>query len=368
MMNGNGRIGKSNSSPFNCMIKKFNLGFLFFVTTSIATLLFSASCTKEVPPSELKTISGTTMGTTFTVKIVDDKNITVNYDSLDLKIKNLLAEINKQMSTYIPESEISKFNNYDSTSWFSISYDFASLVQTSLNISKQTGGAFDITVGPLVNLWGFGPELKNTEIPGVKDLLNAKSKTGYHLIDVKIDTPSVRKSIADAYIDLSAIAKGFAVDKICEHLSSIEIKNYMVEIGGEVKTAGKNNKNESWKIGIETPDNQSTIQEIISISNYALATSGDYNNYFEENDVRYSHTIDPKTGMPVTHKLASVTVLHRSCTLADAYATAIDVMGPTAGYDFALKENLNILMIVRENASFKKITTSGFNKFIHSEN
>jgi len=307
------------------------------------------------------------MGTTFNIKIVEEQNLSVNYDSLELKINGLLKEINGQMSTYIEDSEISRFNNYDSTGWFNISYDFASLLGTALEVSNLSAGAFDITVGPLVILWGFGPELKKPEVPGVKELLEAKSKTGYKFLEVKVDTPAVRKNIPEVYLDMSAIAKGYAVDKVAELLSSKKIINFMVEIGGEVRTDGKNNKDESWKIGIETPDSPTNIQKVISITDYSIATSGDYNNYFEENGIRYSHTIDPRTGMPITHKLASVTVIHTNCTLADAYATAINVMGPTAGYDFALKENLIIYMIVREETGFIEKTTPQFTKFFTSD-
>ncbi len=307
------------------------------------------------------------MGTTFSIKIVDDKNLSIDYKSLESEINELLIEINLQMSTYIEDSEISSFNNYDSTGWFKISYDLASLINTSLEVSRLSAGAFDITVGPLVNLWGFGPELKNPEVPQVNELLEAKSKTGYNYIEVREDTPAVKKVKPEVYLDMSAIAKGFAVDKVVELLLSYNFTNCMVEIGGEVRTAGKNNKDESWKIGIETPDTHANIQKVISISDYSIATSGDYNNYFEENRIRYSHTIDPRTGIPITHKLASVTVIHSNCALADAYATAINVMGPTVGYDFALKENLIIYMIVKEETEFIEKLTPQFSKFLLDE-
>lgn len=366
MTNGSGKIRKSNFS-----ISFYSLRFLkecsFVFSIIIFTLLLIPACSKKSPSPDLKIIIGKTMGTTFNIKIVEEQNLSVNYDSLEFKIKNLLKEINRQMSTYIEDSEISRFNDYDSTGWFKISYDFASLIQTSLEVSKLSSGAFDITVGPLVNLWGFGPELKNPEVPGVNELLETKSKTGYNYINVRLDTPAVKKVKREVYLDMSAIAKGFAVDKVVELLLSYNIKNCMVEIGGEVKTAGKNNRDESWKIGIETPDLHSKIQKVIAISDYSVASSGDYNNYFEENGIRYSHTIDPRTGMPITHKLASVTVIHSNCALADAYATAINVMGPTTGYDFALKKKLIIYMIVREETGFIEKLTPQFSKFLLDE-
>jgi thiamine biosynthesis lipoprotein len=366
MTNGSGKIRKSNYSNSFFYLRFLTSRSLIFSTIIFALLFIPAGCSEKSPPADLKIITGKTMGTTFSIKIVADKNLSIDYKSLKSEINELLIEINLQMSTYIEDSEISHFNNYDSTGWFKISYDLASLINTSLEVSRLSAGAFDITVGPLVNLWGFGPELKNPEVPIVKELLEAKSKTGYKLIAVNVDTPAVRKDKPEVYLDMSAIAKGYAVDKVAELLSSKKITNYMVEIGGEVKTAGKNNKDESWKIGIETPDSPVNIQKVISIGDYSIATSGDYNNYFEENGIRYSHTIDPRTGMPITHKLASVTVIHSNCALADAYATAINVMGPTVGYDFALKENLIIYMIVREETGFKEKTSSQFTKFLSS--
>jgi len=364
MMNGSGIIRRSSCSWSFSYLRFLARGSIIFFVVLLFFIFVTAGCTKKSPPAELRSIAGKTMGTTFIIKIVDDKNLSTDYKSLELKINELLQEINRQMSTYIGDSEISRFNNYDSTGWFNISYDFASLLNTAIDVSSLSAGAFDITVGPLVNLWGFGPELKKPEVPGVKELLEAKSQTGYKFIEVRVDTPAVKKGKPEVYLDMSAIAKGYAVDKVAELISSKKIINYMVEIGGEVRTAGKNNKDESWKIGIESPDSPANIQKVISISNYSIATSGDYNNYFEENGIRYSHTIDPRTGMPITHKLASVTVIHTNCTLADAYATAINVMGPTAGYDFALKENLIIYMIVREENGFIEKTTSQFTKFL----
>jgi thiamine biosynthesis lipoprotein len=367
MMNGSGKIRKSSYFRSLSSLRFLTSGSLIFSALLLIIIFLTASCTKKPPPADLMSITGKTMGTTFSIKIVNDKNLSIDYYLLESEINELLKEINQQMSTYIKDSEISRFNDYDSTGWFNISYDFAFLLKTALEVSSISEGAFDITVGPLVNLWGFGPELKNPEVPGVKELLEAKSKTGYEFIAVKVDTPAVKKDNPEVYLDMSAIAKGYGVDKVSELLSSKKIINYMVEIGGEARTAGKNNKDESWKIGIETPDSHSNIQKVISISDYSIATSGDYNNYFEENGIRYSHTIDPRTGMPITHKLASVTVIHSNCALADAYATAINVMGPTVGYDFALKENLIIYMIVKEETGFIEKLTPQFSKFLLDE-
>jgi thiamine biosynthesis lipoprotein len=322
------------------------------------------ACTQRKPSLALKEITGKTMGTFFSVKIVDEETTNLNYKEIENEINTLLKEVNRQMSTYIEDSEISTFNKYSGTDWFTTSYDFAYVVDIALRVSYESYGAFDITVGPLVNLWGFGPEIKKFTIPSKSELDQAKSKTGYQNLEVSVDISAVKKDIPDLYLDLSAIAKGFGVDLITEYLESIKVKNFMVEIGGEVRTMGKNHEGEYWKIGIELPGSNSDIQKVVSISNFSIATSGDYHNYFEEDGVRYSHTIDPRTGMPITHKLASVTVVHSSCTLADAYATAINVMGPEAGYSFALENNLAVYFILRYKNVFIEKSTKQFTEYI----
>jgi thiamine biosynthesis lipoprotein len=303
------------------------------------------------------------MGTTFTIKIISDKN-----DFNDFKIKtavdSLLHEVNRQMSTYISDSEISQFNKSSDTTFFQISDDFYFVVQQALEVSKQTNGAFDITVMPLVELWGFGPDINKFVYPSVAELQKVKSFTGYELIEFKKNPTSIRKKNKNVKIDLSAIAKGFGVDKIADYIESKYISNFMVEIGGEIRANGKNINDENWKIKIQLPVNVDSLNNIVSISKYSIATSGDYMNFVETDSVRFSHTIDPRTGMPVTHNLVSVTVIHSSCTLADAYATAISVLGSEPGSSFAKQLDLPVFMIVEENNSFAVNFNKSFQNFI----
>jgi thiamine biosynthesis lipoprotein len=310
---------------------------------------------------------GQTMGTIFQVKIVYDDSIRIDEEILKGEINETLKKINNQMSTYIEDSEISLFNKYSNTDWYSISEDFAFVLENALEISKQSSGAFDITVGKLVNLWGFGPEMKEHTVPDNDQVTALKAITGYQHIEVRLEPPSVKKDIPGVFIDLSAIAKGFGVDKIAEYLDSKHLKNYLVEIGGEVRTSGNNQKNSPWKVGIEYPDSSSGIYEVISLKSYSIATSGNYHNYFEKNGIRYSHTIDPRTGMPLSHKLASVTVVYKSCILADAYATAINVLGPELGISFALEHEIPAYLIVREKDGFVIKNTPQLDKFLNRE-
>ncbi len=327
-------------------------------------LLFLFSCInrKEI---EVREFSGQTMGTTYSIKVVSKSN-SFQKSKIQSGIDSVLIDINKKMSTYITDSELSKFNKYQDTNWVKVSRDLAIVISKALEISKASNGMYDITIGPLVNLWGFGPKFKDKKIPSDKEILEQKKNVGYKNILVDLDNSKIKKRIKNIYCDLSSIAKGYGVDKVGIFLESIGFENYMVEIGGEVRTKGENGKNEKWKIGIATPTNDG-LQKIVNLSNYSMATSGDYLNYFEENGIRYSHTINPKTGKPITHKLASVSVIHSNCSNADAYATAIDVMGPKEGYKFALQQNLPIFMIVREKNGFVEKMTPQFSEFISTK-
>lgn len=305
------------------------------------------------------------MGTTFSIKVIEKNEVTENdYSNIESDINDLLKEVNRQMSTYIPTSEISEFNKSESTDWIEISEDFAFVVDEALKICEASEGYFDITIGPLVNLWGFGPENRPTLIPTDEEIQNRLNEIGYAKVSVKLNPPMIKKENPKIQIDLSAIAKGFGVDKVADYLSSKGFNNYMVEIGGEVRTSGTNHKADDWKIGISTPDAKMGIQKVVNISDNSLATSGDYYNYFENEGKRFSHTIDPRTGKPITHKLASVTVIHKSCAKADGIATAIDVMGPELGLKFADKMELPIFMIVRDGNNFVEKMNKNFENIL----
>jgi thiamine biosynthesis lipoprotein len=332
--------------------------FKYILLLFIISLIISCN-TSEL--SEVFLLDGNTMGTTYTVKIVSDqKNLNGN---VQYKIDSLLASVNQSMSTYIDDSEISKFNNYKDTTWYSVSNEFAYVLSEAKKISEATDYYYDVTIGPVVNLWGFGPTNQSAEIPTSGEIEKAKNNTGIAKLIIDLDNNKIKKTTGDLYLDLSSIAKGFGVDKVGELVEDLGYTNYMIEIGGEVRTRGINDKNEPWKIGISTPLGNS-LQKVVAISNLSIATSGDYLNYFEENGVRYSHLINPKTGKPITHNLASVSVIAEECSYADALATAIDVMGPTLGFNFALEKKLPIFMIVRENNSFVEKMTPQFEEFI----
>jgi len=327
---------------------------LFFL---LITILSSCS-TKEIIEYSFV---GTTMGTSYSVKIIEVKNKAL--ENVKAKVDSILVDVNNNMSTYIPNSELSKFNSYNDTTWFSTSKELVQLFSEAIEISNLTNKSFDITIGQLVNLWGFGPTRNKNKIPTTKEINILLRDTGIDKIKIHIKNQNIKKLESKLYCDLSAIAKGYGVDKLAEYFDKLKFNNYMIEIGGEVRTKGTNLKKDKWKIGISSPNNNN-LEAIIELSNYSMATSGDYLNYFEKDGYRYSHTIDPRTGKPITHNLASVTVISENCRYADALATAINVMGPEEGYNFALQENLPIFMIVREKNNFVEKMTVQFSKFI----
>lgn len=338
-----------------------NPGKLKLTCFFLAQILFLLGCSES---PVLQSISGATMGTWYNIKYIPvEKEALDNSDFIKAGVDSTLEQVNQQMSTYDPNSEISIFNSSGDTTWHSVSTDFANVVSIAQLISDQSDGAFDITVGPLVNLWGFGPEDRKRVIPDEEDIQLARRLVGYKNLLVRINPSALKKKIPGLYIDLSSIAKGYGVDRAGGFLESRGIYNYMVEIGGEIKTSGSNGGN-PWKIGIQTPDDTRGLEAILKLSGESVATSGDYHNYFEQDGKRYSHTIDPKSGMPITHKLASISVIYPNCTGADAYATAIDVMGPTLGLEFARKMKLSAFFIVKGEGKFKEKMTRSFNKYL----
>jgi len=332
-------------------------------TLLFLTLLFLLGCSPG-NKNNLVEFSGSTMGTTYSIKVIDENlfQSKLKKESLKSTIDSLLSGVNNQMSTWQKDSEITLFNASKNTDWFNVSNDFVYVIEEAQKISEASNGALDITVGQLVNLWGFGPTINDDNIPSDELLKKAKSLCNYKMILFDKEKASIRKELEDVYIDLSSIAKGFGVDKISNYIKGSGYNNFLVEIGGEVRASGKNHLNELWKIGISVPDGSFDIQKIISLDNAAVATSGDYRNYFEKNGIRYSHTIDPRTGRPINHSLASVSVVYDNCTAADGFATAIEVLGPEEGYKLALKEKLPVLLIVKTDKGFIEKMTPEFKK------
>ncbi len=303
---------------------------------------------------EILVLNGLTMGTTYSVKINTD-NAFVEKNKISNDIDEILSEINQSMSTYIKESELSNINYSTISDWQSISDDLFEVINHAINVSLKTNGAFDITIAPLVNLWGFGPDKLQNKIPTDEIIELTKKNTGYKKISIDKSLKMISKLDPNLHIDLSGIAKGFAVDKIARYLDKCGFKNYLVEIGGELIGKGLNKDKEIWQIGIDNPNNNSDrIKRIIQLEDMAMATSGNYMNYFEKDGIRYSHTINPVTGRPIKHKLASVTVLDSSTMNADALATAFMVLGPEKALSLANNLEIALYLIIKNGERFEE--------------
>ncbi|PHM63390.1 FAD:protein FMN transferase ApbE [Xenorhabdus ishibashii] len=326
-------------------------------------LLFTTMMLVACGGSEQQNLNGQTMGTYYSVKYVADSSAPAP-ENLQKEIDRLLEEVNDQMSTYRPNSELSRFNqSREVNKPFPVSAATAKVVKEAIRINKLTEGALDVTVGPLVNLWGFGPEGRITKAPTDEELKTRRAWTG--IDNLSVEGNNLIKSIPELYVDLSSIAKGYGVDVVAEYLGSHHIKNYMVDIGGEVRTSGNNGKGNPWRIAIEKPSDSGmaqNAQEIIEPGNMSVATSGDYRNYFEQNGVRYSHTINPQTGRPITHNLVSITVIAPTCMSADGFSTGLDVLGPEKGMEVAEKLNIPVFMIVKTKDGFEERYNTAFKK------
>ena len=322
-------------------------------TLVILAALALGACGANAPGET--TIAGNTMGTQFSVKLVAHAP---DVTFLESQIQASLDDVNRMMSTYDAESEISLFNAAVSTEWFPVSQAFCASIEQALELSAMTDGAFDITVAPLVNLWGFGSD-EMIEEPPDQEQINARlARVGYRHLHADCARPALRKDIPELMLDMSACGKGLAVDEIAELLEATGIDNYLVEVGGEIRLRGRNVKGKPWAIGIERPlTTERNPHTVVHLTDTALATSGDYRNFFEAGGRLYSHTIDTHTGRPVTHTLASVTVIDPSGYRADALATALLVMGPDKGMEFAVSEGIAAMFLSRDESGITEAST-----------
>ncbi|MEX0717166.1 MAG: FAD:protein FMN transferase [Planctomycetaceae bacterium] len=328
-----------------------------FASSLFVLVALAAGCSNE--PVALV---GMTMGTTYSVK-VDRLPSGVDAKSLQSEIDARLELVNDQMSTWRDDSELSRFNAHDGIDWFPVSAATAKVVAAARDISEQSGGAFDATVMPLVNLWSFGPEARPQKIPTDEELAAVRGHVGWRKLHVRDDPPALKKDDPRLAVDLSAIAKGYGVDVVAEYLDELKVAGYMVEIGGEVRTLGNKPDGGAWRIGIEAPlDDVRQVYDALELTGSSLATSGNYRHYFLEGGKRYSHTIDPRTGRPIEHRLASVSVVADDCMTADALATTLMVLGPDAGYDWAKKHDLAALFLVGDGEQFEKKATPRFER------
>ncbi len=333
----------------------------------IALTVTLSACFPSNPSNKTEVLlQGSTMGTTYNIKVVATKEQLIKL-KLQQQIDKALEQVNQEMSTYIKSSEISLFNQSISTQPVHVSSGFARVLKESIRLGELSEGKLDITVGPLVNLWGFGPEQHPETVPSDEVLAATKKRVGLH--NLVLEGHLLSKKIPDLYVDLSTTAKGYGVDIVAELIESNGFTNYLVEIGGEMRLRGFKHTGELWAIAIEKPildpsGEERAVHQVIIPKDNAVATSGDYRNYFEVDGRRFSHIIDPESGKPINHNLVSVTVIHPSSMTADGLSTTLMVMGMEQGMAFAVKNDLAALFISKTENGFDEQFTVKFKQYL----
>lgn len=340
-------------------LKKLVPAFIFVVGL-FGLQLWRGQQARTADPPEL-VLSGPTMGTRYNIKVVGPGLDAAKQAQLQADLDAALSAVLADMSTYDPQSSLSRFNQSRSVDPQAVPAPLLTVVALSQAIHQASDGAFDVTVGPLVNAWGFGPDQRgNPPDSAARDRLRAF--VGADKLRVDTAAGTLQKTHPQLYVDLSAIAKGYGVDRVADAIEAAGYTHYMVEIGGEVRARGLNAAGKPWRIGVERPqDEGSSVLQVVRPGDGAMATSGDYRNFIEVEGRRFSHTIDPRTGEPIAHGLASVTVFHARCAEADAWATALNVLGPVAGPAKAEQQGLAALFLVRKpDGTFEAVETSRF--------
>ena len=309
-------------------------------------------------------VTGKTMGTFYSVKLITAKKEFP--ETWQNRIDNRLKQVNKNLSMFDPDSEISRFNRQPAGTPFEISPDFSTVLSVSQQIFQLSRGAWDGTVKPLVDLWGFGTRSGKFAVPEPDKIASALSRVGFDKLELTPKT--LTATSGQVTLDLGSIAKGFGVDAVAGLLRSYDIKDYLVEIGGEVSGAGHNQKRKPWSVGIIRPEkNQMNqgIYRVVTLKDQAIATSGDYRNYVVKNHQTYSHIIDPKTGYPVKNQVVSTSVIAPDCTLADGLATALMVMDIKDGIAMINSlDQVECLIIQKTDTGFEEFESAGFAKLV----
>ena len=314
---------------------------------------------------EVLEVSGPAQGTTYSVQVVAPP---AGLDEAKLRtlVEAELATVDELLSTWRDDSDLARFNDASAERWVPVPPELAGLVARSLEIGRRTDGAFDITVAPLLRLWGFGPEAEGPpRVPDDAAIREARARTGPDMIEVRREPPALRKARAGVVVSLDGIAQGYTVDRLAGRLDAAGTSRFLVELGGELFGRGRNARGESWTIGIEEPTpGVRRLHGTVRLDGVGMTTSGDYRDFFEADGERYSHTIDPRTGRPVGHDLRSVTVIAPSAAEADALATALLVLGPEAGLAHAREHDLAALFIAGDDDGYTDTATAAFERYM----
>jgi thiamine biosynthesis lipoprotein len=306
----------------------------------------------------IERISGPTMGSTYSIQYVPAAQ-TPDSQRVKAEVETILAALDQQFSNWRSDSVVSRFNDLPAGACQALPEDMRRLLAYGEFLFRESGGAFDLTVQPLMNLWGFGPQSRGERLPDAGALARERARVGHQ--HLHLDGEKLCKDVA-AQLDFDSIVAGYAVDQVGDRLSALGIQAYLVEITGELKAVGHKPDGSSWRIALEVPSGASErqVERTIALDGYSVSTSGDYRNYFEEGGQRYSHTFDPRVGTPVKHALAAVTVVDPLALHADGLSTLLMVLGPEEGYAFAERHDLAAYFIMRQGQGFVARATPRF--------
>ncbi|WP_408980355.1 FAD:protein FMN transferase [Pseudomonas sp. B21-048] len=307
----------------------------------------------------MESFGGPTMGSTFSIKYVRHAGLPAPAE-IRVQVEKILADVDQQMSTYRSDSDIERFNVLPANRCQTMPAPILELVRMGERLSSLSDGSFDLTVEPLLNLWGFGPQAREEKVPSAEAIAQVRQRVGYtHL---RIDGGQLCKDAA-VEVDFNSVAAGYAVDTIAEKLEALGIHDYLAEVTGELKAVGKKLDGSPWRVALEEPrDDQQIAQKIIAVDGYGVSTSGDYRNYFQQNGQRYSHTFDARTGAPVLHTLASVTVIHPSALMADGLSTLLLILGPERAWDYAQIHDIAAFFVIRADTGFVTRSNQAFER------
>ncbi|HBZ8078305.1 FAD:protein FMN transferase ApbE [Klebsiella quasipneumoniae] len=336
-----------------------------------ACVLFSgcdSATTPATPASTATVLDGKTMGTFWRVSVIGVDE--AKAQALRAKVQAQLDADDRLLSTWKNDSALMRFNHATDTRPWPVSEAMADIVTLSLRIGAKTHGAMDITVGPLVNLWGFGPDKQPVATPDAQAIAAAKARTGLQHLQVinQSGTQFLQKDIPDLFVDLSTVGEGYAADHLARLMEQEGISRYLVSVGGALVSRGMNGEGKPWRVAIQKPtDRENAVQAIVDINGHGISTSGSYRNYYELDGKRISHVIDPQTGQPITHKLVSVTVIAPTALEADGWDTGLMVLGPEKAQQVVREQGLAVYMIVKEGEGFKTWMSPQFRTFLVGE-
>lgn len=336
-----------------------------------ACVLFSgcySATTPATPASTATVLDGKTMGTFWRVSVIGVDE--AKAQALRAKVQAQLDADDRLLSTWKNDSALMRFNHATDTRPWPVSEAMADIVTLSLRIGAKTHGAMDITVGPLVNLWGFGPDKQPVATPDAQAIAAAKARTGLQHLQVinQSGRQFLQKDIPDLFVDLSTVGEGYAADHLARLMEQEGISRYLVSVGGALVSRGMNGEGKPWRVAIQKPtDRENAVQAIVDINGHGISTSGSYRNYYELDGKRISHVIDPQTGQPITHKLVSVTVIAPTALEADGWDTGLMVLGPEKAQQVVREQGLAVYMIVKEGEGFKTWMSPQFRTFLVGE-